>query len=256
MDSPLISHDRRLALAFGATAALGVAMGAPRISHAQAPAPSKGWRTFEYATSGEGPGTIFRLDPARVVYRVVDVPVRVRSNVIQLFQVEEVYESTLGQILSAIGIKASNVSAELTAKLGAKTLVTRSSTDAVHEYFDDLSLPLIEQALVGVQTFANNSYYVMRETIATTSLSFSVKKGFLASLGLDASVGGLVKSGTTGQVGTGESLSFSGTFKTPLRVWYKSAPIAIKPRLGAGGGTPPAVQLLDPKEPQPLYRPA
>jgi hypothetical protein len=207
----------------------------------------KGWEAFGAARTGDAPGTVFRRASDGRLYRVVGAQVQISSQSWNLFRIEKETDLSLGEVLEGIGVLRQSLPIALQAKLGYRTSYTRAATKATLEYFDDTSVPAINDALSRVAIRADNEYFVIRETISATDVSFNSKSGLNTELALIADIKTALKSTTTASVTTGSSVSFEGSFGKPHRVWYKAEPLAIK-RLMAVAGQPGVMVSLQPRE--------
>ncbi len=198
----------------------------------------EGFEAFATPRAFDGPGTIFRIDPDRKRLFVDSIAFKTSGGQEFLPSVESSRELSLAQVAESIGAAAGALPVKVTADLSSKRLTSIKATSAERSRTSDKD---VEDALRQWATTAKpapgNEYYLIRETVATLSLTYKVSKSWLASLGLSAE--SLNRAGYKGEVKNtgGDSLEMDAVFTKPLNVWYKAEKVSFKPMLGVGAGS-------------------
>lgn len=198
----------------------------------------EGFEAFSTPREFDGPGTI---------YKVVDGKTFVAGNVVFSsvgggMEVIPKYSSStsvsLDQLLKTVGASAALLPASASANLSASSKVNIESTTGNRTRAD--SDEVVNAALrtwkPAVRPPSSEQYFLIRETIQTRKLTYSVAKDWLAELGLD--VQSLEKAGYKGEIkgGGSSALALDASFERPLNVYYKTQRIIFDDALGAGPG--------------------
>lgn len=220
-----------------AAAAMGLLLGCASV---KAPVMEgfEGFEAFSTPREFDGPGTIYKIVDGktfvagRVTFSSVDGGMEVIPK----------YSSTssvsLTQLLKNLGASAALMPVSVTGNLSATSKVDIESTTGVRARAQDDAV--VNEALASwkpaTRPPASEQYFLIRETVQTRKLTYSVSKDWLAGLGLD--VQSLQKAGYKGEVKSegSRALSLDAAFEQPLNVYYKTQRIVFSDALGAGPG--------------------
>jgi hypothetical protein len=195
----------------------------------------EGFDSFATPRSFDGPGTIYRIDNDGKRFLVTTIQLKSSGGEEQISKYTSTRELSLSNVLETIGVKADALPAAVKAELSAKSNVTVDATKASRLRVADEDREAAVAAWAAKAKPAPGSvYYLIRETVGTKSLKYTVGRGWLASLGLD--VKALNTAGYKGEAkaAANDGLELDAQFDQPLYVWYKAEKLVLNSALGAG----------------------
>jgi hypothetical protein len=207
----------------------------------------EGWQTFSSARTGDGPGRIYRIDRDGQVFQVTQVNVTAKTDDQRLYKVERKTELTLKEVLKTIGVAEAKLPGSVTAQLERKANFQTESVNGRREFLEDRDLPenTLRDALTGIRIRDENTYFLIRETLASNKLTFTVSRNWITQLGVEAEIKKLVESTSGVEWKDGTEVSLDTTFDKPYRIWFKAEQLNIERNtLGAGPGQPLKVSRL------------
>lgn len=204
---------------------------------------AEGWRSFSTARTGDGPGTIYRVDPQGTVAQVTTIDVTPHTDEQQTFNFDKSSELSLGEVLKTMEVPSQGIPVNMQGKLEQKSTIRTTSTQVTHEYLNDRDLAenVLTTAMIGIRIRKDNTYYIIRETLKTSQLTFKIQRSWLSSMGVDVDFYGLVTNKTNAVTSSNNEISLDTTFATPHRVWYKAEKLDVQPSHGAAPDQPAIV---------------
>lgn len=207
-----------------------------------APTAAEGFVPFLSARDFDPPGRIYRVDQGGTVYGVATLRLEPLKGSEALAKVERKSNFSLGEVLELTGAKALEGPASLKAEVSKVREFTLQSTQGNREYLDDGQVDkALPEALRTIVVRPGNRYYLIRETISTSNLSYSSDKSWAANLGLQAPIEAVLSSNTSLKWDDSTKFSIDAKFPAPMRVWYKPEVLKIERPMGAGPGQLPIV---------------
>jgi hypothetical protein len=205
------------------------------------PTTLEGFEAFDSPRDFDPPGRVFRVGPDGVQgVGTLDIVPKTGN------EYTKKYGSTvnwsLDVILKSTGVAAEKLPAAAQADLSRTHAVSLGSTKAVREYIDDSDQPTkkAEDLVARVGYRKNNKYYVIRETVATSSLDFSSDRKWLADLNLEAVFSQSLSLSNQFKYENDKTFSLVATFDKPMRVWYKVERLVPENGLGVGPNAVPS----------------
>lgn len=224
---------KAIALLFGITISIGgcksleAPVGAPGL---------EGFVAFATPRDFDGPGTIYRIDPESKRFKVTKLETKpATGGEERIPKFTSTRDLSLSQLLEAIGAKAELLPATVNSELSSKrnTVIEATTGNRLQLSDEDVSAAL-QNWVSKNKPVAGSKYYLIRETIATQTLSYKISKDWLATIGLDLRV--LNVAGYKGglKAASGDALELDTKFDKALNVWYKAEQVSFEPALGAG----------------------
>ena len=99
------------------------------------------------------------------------------------------------------------------------------------------------ETLKGIQVRPENKYFLIKETISTDDIKYTMSKSWITKLNLGAQFKNIVKDKISLDWSSAETFSMDKRLEQPLRCWYKAEKLNIDEKFGAGPGQPPEVSL-------------
>src|SRR5690606_18659723 len=118
----------------------------------------------------------------------------------------------------------------VTAQLERKANIETESVNGRREYLEDRDLTdkSLVDALTGIKIRQDNTYFLIRETLASNKLKFNISRDWLAQLGVEADIKKVVESKSDATWKDGNEVSLDATFDKPYRIWFKAERINVK----------------------------
>jgi len=144
---------------------------------------------------------------------------------------------SLSTVLETIGIPASTFPASAKVEFDKAREFSLASLTGRRVYLEDDQVrgPLAKY-LSSVPRRSDNKYYLVRETVRTTNLTYNARKSWVTGAGVEAQFKGSVSAKAGLRWEAGEEFAIDTRFTKPLDVWYVADELELKPALGAGPG--------------------
>jgi hypothetical protein len=223
-----------------ATACAAVLVAAAGCATVQAPVMPdfEGFEAFSTPREFDGPGTIYKVvdgktfSAGKVVFSSMGGGMEVIPKYTSSTSV------SLTQLLKTLGASAALLPASVSNNLSASSKVNIESTtgNRARAESDDVVNAALRTWKPSVRPPSSEQYFLIRETIQTRKLTYSIANDWLAGLGLDAQ--SLQRAGYNGEIkaGSNSALALDASFEQPLNVYYKTQRIVFDEALGAGPG--------------------
>lgn len=250
-------NSRKLFLLFALiVAAIVVVAG---VIWAQWPAPLQtpveGFKPFASFRTSDAPGSVFRQSSQGDIRKVIDLRIPSEKASEVTYDIEAKRDFSAEQLLSIASGDNQCTPASANFKPSAKFETIVSSLEGFREFtYDqqvDPALKQLEQMFVdGELVFRRDDvYWIIRETISTSEISYSSNRSLLVDLGGDVALKQCVDQGTAANgsvsldLGSSEKVTLKRTFKEPLRGWYLADRLIIELPFGAAPGSPPEIRM-------------
>lgn len=216
--------------------AIGLLAGCSPLQPPKAPGLShEGFEAFATPRTFDGPGTIYRIDPDGKRFLVATIKLKTSGGAEVVPKYSSTRDLSLNQLLESIGANAAALPAKATSELSSKSSTTIEATKAFRAISsdDDVTAALSAWA-TSAKPRPGSTYYLVRETISTNSLSYKVNRSWLANLALD--IQALKVAGYKGEGKTAgeDTLELNTQFEQMMNVWYKADLVRFSKALGAG----------------------
>jgi len=197
----------------------------------------EGFVPYPFATTGDAPGTIFRIDAQgrRFIATAPLSSVKVYKDAVEsprYSQKRQFKVSLLISFLQSLGLAGSprgQLSADLQREM---TLEVRNAT---REYtIDDEVETALRAKLKTLVRKEGSTYYVVRETIASKTVNYGVSSDVVAEVGGEAALSKAAAGKAGLKVASGSGTKLEREFAKPMRVFYKAERVAFA--TGAFGG--------------------
>jgi len=209
--------------------------------------PVEGFEAFPSARDFDPPGRVFRKDADGKTWPVGLLQVTPQSGKEETLAISKKEHVSLGGFLKSIGVAENILPAELKSKLNREIEVELESVSGTREYLDDDSgvYPAIAALFRRVPFKKDNEYYLIRETIASTEITFRSKVNWSAEFGADAEIKKIISANTEAKWGKENAVSMVKKFQSPLRIWYKAEKLVPMEALGIGPAEVPHFDLVN-----------
>lgn len=210
---------------------------APPKAPGATPLPGEAFVPFPSPRDFDPPGRIFRVDTNGDVRRLAILDLKPHEGNEVIPSVKTKAGLSLSSVLETIGIPASTFPASAKVELDKTREFSLASLNGRRVYLEDDQVrgPLAKY-LSTVSRRSDNKYYLVRETVRTTSLTYQARKAWVAGAGIEAQFKGSVSAKAGLRWDTGEEFAIDTRFTRPLDVWYVADELEFKPALGAGPG--------------------
>jgi len=204
--------------------------------HPSVEVPVEGFDAFPSARDFDPPGKVFRKDADGKIWPVGLLKVTTQSGHEETLAISKKEHVSLGGFFKSIGVAENVLPAELKNKLSSEIEVELASVSGTREYLDDDSdvYPAIIALFRRVPFKKDNEYYLIRETIASTELTFRSKVNWAAEVGANAEIKKIINANTEAHWENENAVSMVKKFQSPLRIWFKAEKIMPKEALGIG----------------------
>jgi hypothetical protein len=157
-----------------------------RKSRIQPPVPLEpGWQLYTHPTSGEPPGTIFRIDDKGRRFIVADLNVGKEHVEEEYGQYKDTFSAGMGLAARFLGIGTH----KLTAQGMRSTSLTFELQDVVREYVvDDVLNRALAAWTPSAKCEEKSNYYVIRESRSSTHITFLLREDEVQDLGGESSI--------------------------------------------------------------------
>lgn len=195
----------------------------------------EGFKSFPSARAFDLPGTIYRIDPSGDIYQVdaiADVEPKIGDEVVP--ELTSTSTFTIAALLKTVG---ATLPTNASASLSRTSNVTTKCVAGFRRYLTDYQVDSKLPAVLARNTIrGNNKYYLIRETVASKSLTFSAKKSWVADAGIEPEFRAAMEANARLNWGMTDEFSMDKTFNEPMQIWYKAERLIITIPDGAAPG--------------------
>ena len=198
----------------------------------------RGWQFYTRATTLEPPGTVFRIDPDKRRYLVGALAIEPVQGQEEAAAMDRRIETTLGAVVRFLGLDQISGGG----KLSAVERLSFSLAEVEREVLDDMTLqaPLAE-FLEQLPFRADNRYFVIRESLSATSMTFELTKEQATKLKANAQIPKVGEAEASAGRQAERAFSFPSSFPKRMRVAF--LPEEIKKTHSNLAGGPPILGL-------------
>lgn len=199
----------------------------------------EGFEAFATPREFDGPGSIYRIEADGKRFPAGKVDFSAMGGGMEVMpKYSRSLNLSLDQLLKNLGASAQLLPVSISANLSRTSEVNIESTTGtrLRADTDDTVNAALQGWKPATKPSPNDQYFLIRETIQTRKLTYTVKNDWLASAGLD--IQSLAKAGYTGtaKAASNNGLSLDASFERDLNVYYKTQRIEFRDALGAGPG--------------------
>ncbi len=210
--------------------------------------PVPGFKAFPSAQDFDPPGRIFRVTPKGVIYGVTVLNITPHEGKVVTLELKDKSSLSLKEILKTMGVVADTLPASASVELSKKREVALESVEGKAEWLDDDQLKELPQALKGITIRPDNKYFIIKATISTKSLKYTMDKSWIVKLGVEAQLKATLENKTNFDWSSEKTFSMDKNFGQLLRIWYKDEELKIKKPFGVGPGQLPNVTRIEKAE--------
>lgn len=199
----------------------------------------RGWQFYTRPTTLEPPGTVFRIDPDKRRYMVGALDIEPTCGEEEAAAMHRRIETTLGAVLRFLGFDRFGGGG----KLSAVEQLSFSLSEAEREALDDMMIQAPLAAFLEQLPYrADNRYFLIRECLSATSMTFELSKEQAAKVEAKAQISKVGEVGASAGRQAERAFSFPSSFPKRMRVAFLPEEIT-RTRSNLAGG-PPSLGLV------------
>jgi hypothetical protein len=188
-----------------------------------------GWQFFPNPTTGEKPGTIFRITPSNQRFRVAETDVPIHDSTVATGKKTQKIDVSTGMLVKIAGINL-----DVGLKGGQKQELVFEMDDCKNQITSDEEIiEPIRRKLASIPLIESDRYFVIRETNAAKHLVLKLRNDLVESLGGKANIQSKIEANST-VLSKNEQLYYDldRTFPDYMRVMFNAEELkpVVKPK--------------------------